>query len=564
MQYAKKSSVVDSRDGSPAWGSVINGQANNNCVILPVNVIMEAQDIERRKKNWYATTKTASDLIVQIGDTRFYLHKLPMVARSGYLNRLVFQKTRNQQEGSILTIQIDNLPGGAESFQLLVKFCYGWNIELTPSNIAPLYCAAHFLELTNDLQPENLIFKAEVYLSFVLLSSWKGIFQILKSCELVSSQSKELQIVKRCSEAIAWKSSLDTKSFSSYDDHNTENLEDIAADWWFEEVSLLRIDHFIKVIEATKSKGMKPELVGSCITHWTEKWFSRSTIGLENLSPIILIQKLQRITIESLIRILPTKESSISCNFLLRLLKVGSLIKIDHGLLKEVERRIAAILVQCCVADLVVINHGESNTMYDVKIVIRVVKCFVSDFVKQTSPGLFVVAKLIDGYLTVIARDQNLSAKTFQELAEALPENARHTHDQLYRAMDMYLKAHPRLSEEERTGVCRAMNHHKLSQEALRHVMINGRLPAEFTTGLIIVEKVNMVKPMAVVVGSNYQRIKVEAIIGACKGSDKEWWISSQKEIKMIKSEVEMMKGQLNKLQKCKLEIQKQVKRCLW
>lgn len=63
---------------------------------------------------------------------------------------------------------------------------------------------------------------------------------------------------------------------------------------------------------------------------------------------------------------------------------------------------------------------------------------------------LFVLSKLIakiysfgrsiDGYLTLIARGENLGAKSLQLLAEALPKDARYYDDNLYRAIDMYPK----------------------------------------------------------------------------------------------------------------------------
>lgn len=87
----------------------------------------------------------------------------------------------------------------------MVKFCYGWKVEVVASNVAPLLCAASFLEMSDDLEPGNLISKTESFLSFVILTSWKETFQIFKSCESISSWAKDLQILKRCSEAVAWK-----------------------------------------------------------------------------------------------------------------------------------------------------------------------------------------------------------------------------------------------------------------------------------------------------------------------------------------------------------------------
>lgn len=351
-----------------------------------------------------------------------------MVSRSIYLNRLVFERRSNGKTD----VQLDNLPGGTKTFESVVKFCYGWKVELTAANIAPLYCAAHFLEMTDDLEQGNLISKTEAFLSFLILTSWKDTIQIFKSCEPVSSWAKELGIVKRCSEAIA----LNVQA------NNVENsvLEDRHDNWWFEDVSALRIDHFMEVIQSTKSKGVRSELVGSCIAHWTAKRLSRITFGLQNLTPKHMTHQLQRVTTECLIKLLPVEENSVSFNFLLHLLKVALMVKINSELLNMLERRISFMLEQCRVPDLLVKNYGDDDSVYDVGIVVRVVESYVSFVSSKPTPKLFVVGRLVDGYLTLVARDENLCAKRFQSLVEALPKDARFCDDNLYGAIDMYLK----------------------------------------------------------------------------------------------------------------------------
>lgn len=50
------------------------------------------------------------------------------------------------------------------------------------------------------------------------------------------------------------------------------------------------------------------------------------------------------------------------------------------------------------------------------------------------------VAKLVDGYLQEISRDVNVPLSKFISLGESIPELARLNHDDLYRAIDVYLK----------------------------------------------------------------------------------------------------------------------------
>ena len=55
---------------------------------------------------------------------------------------------------------------------------------------------------------------------------------------------------------------------------------------------------------------------------------------------------------------------------------------------------------------------------------------------------IFSIRRSIDSYLTLIARGENLGAKSFQLLADALSKDAWYYDDNLYRAIDMYPKAH--------------------------------------------------------------------------------------------------------------------------
>nr|XP_028953466.1 root phototropism protein 3-like isoform X2 [Malus domestica] len=249
------------------------------------------------------SVSVANDLIIQVGDSNFYLHKLPMVMRRGYLNRLVFQRINVGRDASP-RIHLDNLPRGAKVFESVVKFCYGWKFDLI--NIAPLYCAAHFLEMSDDFKQGNLISKTETFLSFLIFPSWKNTFRILRSCESISLCAKELKISKRSTEAIAWKACTNLNACSSETDeiqcfnvlpNNAENsrLQGAADIWWFEDVSFLRINHFIEVIQALNWKG-------SCIAHWTAKWLSRVTSRLERMSLKHMTHQFLGVTTECLVK----------------------------------------------------------------------------------------------------------------------------------------------------------------------------------------------------------------------------------------------------------------------
>ncbi|KAG5626188.1 hypothetical protein H5410_011406 [Solanum commersonii] len=549
---------------NPVTGESIFVEKRNHCVIYPASGSMVAESVERRNKNWFVQTKIPSDLIVEIRDQSFHLHKLSVVSRSGYLNRLVFERNGN----NYTRVQIDTIPGGAKIFELVVKFCYGLKIKATASNVAPLYCAAHFLEMNDELHQGNLISKAEAFLSYIFLSSWKDTFRILKGCESVSSWSKDLHIVKRCAEAISWKACSETGVSSIGDNEvivnvtadDTTKLVKLCGNWFFNDFSSLRIDHFIEVISLIKKRKIKPELVGSCIAHWTKKWISQITVSQEKSKDQELSIQLQRVTTECLIRVLPAEEDSVSSNFLLHLYKIGLIMNINPKLKDQLKTRIALMMEKCSAKDLLVRN---STTLFDVDIVVQVVEAYVSLASNNPKSRMCVVGRLVNDYLTLIARDENVVARSFDSLVNALPKEARFCNDNLYRSIDMYLKEHPDLTEEERGSICRKMEYHKLSQEAQIHALKNGTLPDNIRTQFILLEQVNMMR-LLTSDGSSYQRTKSQTIMKVSSGLRKSWMNSSQMEMKAIKQELEMLKAQVGELQQRRMELQQRTKKVVF
>ncbi|WZZ12536.1 hypothetical protein YC2023_105625 [Brassica napus] len=565
---------------------------------------------ELRGQSWFVATDISSDLLVKICDMNFHLHKYPLLSRSGKMNRLIYESPR-EPDPTILIL--DDLPGGPEAFELASKFCYGVPVDLTATNISGLRCAAEYLEMTEDLEEGNLIFKTEAFLSYVVLSSWRDSILVLKSCEKLSPWAENLQIVRRCSESIAWKAcsnpkgirwpytgkspSLssspkttnnfassspkwnETKDSSLYcsPSRNNNNNQHVPPDWWFEDVSILRIDHFVRVITAIKVKGMRFELLGAAIMHYAGKWLpgvikegapapstttggggdemsvscgSNSSGGSSShdnwkgglhmvlsgkpnahqdstayLAGHVTSPKEQRMIVESLISIIPPQKDSVTCTFLLRLLRAASMLKVAPALTTELEKRVGMQLEQATLQDLLI----KGETMYDVDLVQRLLEHFlVQEQTEGSSPsrmspsrGMYAeagvprgnsisgnnsnnsqnakmrVARLVDGYLTEVARDRNLPLTKFQVLAEALPESARTCDDGLYRAIDSYLKAHPTLSEHERKRLCRVMDCQKLSMDACMHAAQNERLPLRVVVQVLFSEQVKISNALA-------------------------------------------------------------------
>lgn len=80
----------------------------------------------------------------------------------------------------------------------------------------------------------------------------------------------------------------------------------------------------------------------------------------------------------------------------------------------------------------------DGDTLFDVDTVQRILMNY-GEFV-STRYDMDKVGKLMEGYLSEIASDCNLSLSKFINLAEHLPNQDRVTDDEMYKAIDIYLK----------------------------------------------------------------------------------------------------------------------------
>lgn len=128
--------------------------------------------------------------------------QFPLVARSGRIRKLLSNAGETENSNRL---ELADVPGGAEAFDLAAKFCYGINFEITTSNVAVLRCAAEYLEMTESYGESNLVARTEAYLSEAVLQSLADSIAVLHNCEKLLPLAEDLGIVSRCIEAAATK-----------------------------------------------------------------------------------------------------------------------------------------------------------------------------------------------------------------------------------------------------------------------------------------------------------------------------------------------------------------------
>ncbi|XP_068641455.1 root phototropism protein 3-like [Aristolochia californica] len=582
---------------------------------------VKTDGFERRGQSWYVATDIPSDLLVRVEDINFHLHKYPLLSMCGRMNRIIYESRHTE----LNEVKLENLPGGPDAFERAAKFCYGIAVDLTAANISGLRCAAEYLEMTGDLEEGNLICKAEAFLSYVVLSSWRDSILVLKSCENLSPWVENLQIVRRCSESIAWKAcanprgirwaytgkpaGISSPKWNEMKDSSPIRNQQVPPDWWFEDISLLRIDHFVRVVTAIKVKGMRFELIGAAIMHYAAKWLPglvkegsgeeannkdnvsacRKGGGLHmvvtaSMDEISSIQmKERRMIIESLISITPPQKDSVSCSFSLRLLRMANMLKVAPALVTELEKRVGMQLEQATLTDLLIPSYNDGETLYNVEVVQRLLEHFlVQEQMEHSSPSRQTfsdkhryesssprrnnansnaqarVARLVDSYLTEVSSDRNLAPTKFQVLAEALPDTTRSCDDGLYRAVDSYLKAHPTLTEHERKRLCRVMDCQKLSIDACMHAAQNERLPLRVVVQVLFSQQLKISNAIAnnavkeSTGGPHYFHPVFstrKALLEGTPQSFQEGWATAKKDINTLKFQLESMNDKYLELQ---------------
>ncbi|GAU19103.1 hypothetical protein TSUD_79250 [Trifolium subterraneum] len=235
-------------------------QVSDKSIVIPNKHVTIADSIKSEHSRFVAP-RIPTDFSVQVQETTYNVHKYPLLSKCGYIGRLEVQPLISNS-GNVLNLE--NFPGGSETFETILKFCYGLPIDFNSDNVAALRCASEFLEMTEELEDGNLISKTEAFLTFVVLSSWKDTVTVLKSCENLSPWAENIQIVRRCCDSIAWK--------ASKNELTSEDATSNQESWWFNDVATLRIDHFMRIISAIKAKGIKPETIGKCIMQYAKRW----------------------------------------------------------------------------------------------------------------------------------------------------------------------------------------------------------------------------------------------------------------------------------------------------
>ncbi|XP_057442115.1 root phototropism protein 2-like isoform X2 [Lotus japonicus] len=420
-----------------------------------------------------------------------------LVAKSNYIRELIIEA----EDSDLTRIDLSDIPGGQEAFEKAAKFCYGVNFEITVHNVAALHCAAVFLQMTEEYCDGNLAGRTEGFLSQVAFTNLTGAVVVLNSCRQFVPVAEEISLLDRCVEAVS-SMACNEATFPTRSPPN----------WWTEELAVLDIDSFGKVIAAMKQRGAKYLTLAGALITYTERALRELVRdqtgggggGIKSPEPGDSESE-RRDLLESIVSLFPSDKAAFPINFLCCLLRCATYLRASSACKRELEKRISEILEHVTVDDLMVLSFTyDGERLLDLDSVRRIISSYME---KQKSASVFNgggsfrddcsavtqrIAKTVDAYLAEIAAYGELAISKFNGIAVLVPKGARKLDDDLYRAVDIYLKVHPNLDELEKEKVCSVMDPLKLSGEARVHASQNKRLPVQVVLHALYYDQLKM------------------------------------------------------------------------
>ncbi|XP_010488224.1 PREDICTED: BTB/POZ domain-containing protein At3g22104-like isoform X1 [Camelina sativa] len=412
-----------------------------------------------------------SDLEVDInGEESLFLNKQIICAYSATFRKLLGKSTSSNGN---LKVIFNDFPGGAESFELVSRFCYGnGRLAVMPSNVVLMHRAAKFMEVSKVLE------RTEKCMEEIRYWSWPELLLSLKQCQEVETSSEAESLAAKLMDALVEKLCLavemspssaasacspDSSLFRfSCDSKSTESFKNssVRLTWWFDEVLVLSpglVETFLKLMVLRKFDN---HIISRFLFYYQKVKFCSASSHEK--------RKILETIIDTLCVL---DQSCVPCKGLFGFLRLALGLNINKSSMNKLELMIGSQLDQATLDNLLVPSPSKSSHLYYVNLVLRFTKAFLDG--ARGGLQLKKVSSLIDQYITEVAPDPCLKPSKFLSLLTLVPDSARESHEEIYRAIDMYLEAHTGLTNGEKLSVIRTLSYEKLSGESRSKISRN-------------------------------------------------------------------------------------------
>ncbi|OMO78048.1 hypothetical protein CCACVL1_14685 [Corchorus capsularis] len=460
--------------------------------------------IYKDKSSWLFKSASSTELKVHVGTFPFTLDKELLASKSAKAAALLKD---NPDEG--LSCLLHDIPADMEIFQLVARFCHGYEVHMSTDNIIPLICLAFYLGMDENHSTNNLLSKAVTFFEHKVLPSWNQIIKALRVSEKFLQQIMQLGLFEACLQAMIIKALENPKllgepieSLGNFGD--TEDSDDtyrpnakrrlFALDWQ-EDITTFPLQLYEPIIYAMNQHQIPPEYISASIYRYAKKWIFSCNFTGETMS--IYKRKSRRNAIETLERLLPQGRELVPCLSLFEMLHSAIDLEACSACRNGFEIRIGKQLDRAKVKDLLILSQGYDarEVQYDVECLRRILKIFYGNYSSSNISGFITVAELLEDFLAEIAGDIHLMKETFISLAEmssAAALGVQRSSDGIYRAIDIYLDKHTYLTDKEKEEICRVLDFRKMSPEACEHAAKNERLPVRVVVRVLFMAQLQL------------------------------------------------------------------------
>ncbi|XP_024982520.1 BTB/POZ domain-containing protein At5g17580 [Cynara cardunculus var. scolymus] len=509
----------------------------------------------------------------------FNLNRDLLAARSSKLCRL-FKENPDEDLSHLLC----DIPTTPEIFELIARFCYGFNVNFTPENIIPISCLACYLGMTETHSPKNLLNEALYFYEHEIITSWNESLRSLKAAEnpVVLQQAAKLGLIDACVDSIISKAidnplligeRIKNPALDDEDDDSDEFNGNVfkpnarrklfVLDWKkSEDLSLtsLHLQFYELIIRGMIQCKVGSNYIASSLYQYAKKWvfFEPKETDEESSSSEGVCSNSRKDTIEAIERLLPHDRGLLPCALLCEMLQYAMVLEANAGCTEGFEVRIGRQLDLATVNDLLIPSQGYSKEeKYDTGCFRRILKHFYSNFTDHDQSRLVIVADLVEDFLGEVASDVDLKKDSFISLAEmsnAVSGGIERSSDGIYKAIDIYLNKHGYLTESERETICGVLDCNKLSPKACEHAAQNDRLPVRVVVQVLFVGQLQLRETITK---------EVVAAAAAEDGTKKSKSIEDEEddEEEEVKVELERMSCKVVELEKECLVMRKEIQR---
>ncbi|XP_020577376.1 BTB/POZ domain-containing protein At3g22104 isoform X2 [Phalaenopsis equestris] len=326
---------------------------------------------------------------------------------------------------------------------------------------------------------KGLIKQAEKAVQCISDWSWPEVLTALQQCQSFFPFSDSSEILDKVLDSLVARittasdsspstcspdSSVLRRSFDTKSNISLKNSHHRA--WWFEDLVILSMAMIDKIIRRMISLKVEHAKISRFLFYYLK-------CKLSNLAS----DEKRKVT-ETVIELLYSlHRNSVSCKGLFDILRISSSQNLSSCCRDRLEIMIGSQIDQATLDNLLISSPTKTESLYDVNILLRFLTHFLSCGGRTTLARLKKVAGLLDLYMAEVAPDIFLKHSKFVELITALPDIARDSHDSLYRAIDMFLQVHNRLTEAEKMKICCTINYEKLSLQSCKHLAQNSKFP---------------------------------------------------------------------------------------